>query len=178
MIYNSCFKLISQTCFLLFLACCVFFQSIFFMKAIAFALLICTAYWIYVLITPPKGKRLSIIILLGIDIIALLKIIFSNDEPPCFGSKNITPDETVITKMGNDTVKIQAKQLLRNHTRRTTSTAFTHYRRPVWLYNNKSNLPKHKFMSWEVAYWCIFLIAIIQILEALQSCPSECPLHA
>lgn len=51
------------------------------MKAIAFALLICTAYWIYVLITPPKGKRLSIIILLGLDIIALLKIIFSNDAP-------------------------------------------------------------------------------------------------
>ena len=98
--------------------------------------------------------------------------------PPCFGSKNITPDETVITKMGNDTVKIQAKQLLRNHTRRTTTTAFTHYRRSVRLYNNKSNLPEHKFMSWEVAYWCIFLIAIIQILEALQSCPSEYPLHA
>lgn len=77
--YNSCFKLISQTCFLLFLACCVFFQSIFFMIAIAFAILISTAYWIYVLITPPKGKRLSIIILLGLDIIALLKIIFSND---------------------------------------------------------------------------------------------------
>lgn len=117
------------------------------MKAIAFALLICTAYWIYVLITPPKGKRLSIIILLGLDIIALLKIIFSNYAPPCFSSKNITPDETVITKMGNDTVKIQAKQLLHSHTRRTTTTAFTHYRRPVRQYNNKSNLPKHKFMS-------------------------------
>ena len=51
------------------------------MKAIAFALLICTAYWIYVLITPPKGKRLSIIILLGLDIKALLEIIFSNDAP-------------------------------------------------------------------------------------------------
>jgi len=47
------------------------------MKAIAFALLI----WIYVLITPPKGKRLSIIILLGLDIIALLKIIFINYPP-------------------------------------------------------------------------------------------------
>lgn len=51
------------------------------MIAIAFALLTCTAYWIYVLITPPKGKRLSIIILLELDIIALLKIIFSNYAP-------------------------------------------------------------------------------------------------
>ena len=79
--YNSCFKLINQICFFLFLVCSVFFRTSFFLEIIAFALLICTAYWIYALISPPKDKKLSITVLLGLDIIVLLKIIFSNLDP-------------------------------------------------------------------------------------------------
>ena len=81
---NDYFKLINQLCFLLFLVCCTFFQSKNFLIGITLVLLICTGYWIYTLITSPKSKHKSNLIILGLNILLLLMIALKNYDPSKF----------------------------------------------------------------------------------------------
>ena len=78
---NDYFKLINQLCYLLFLVCCAFFQSKIFLIGITLVLLICTGYWIYTLITSPKSKHKSNLIILGLNILLLLMIALKNYDP-------------------------------------------------------------------------------------------------